>query len=506
VHIPFVPDDSETLTRLAAVLAERSDELLAAYVEGTQAIRYELLQTELVAQSRAAEVCPVFVGSALTGAGVRDLLFGIAELLPTDSADAEGPTHGTVFKVDRIESGAKVAYVRVHSGTIRVRDRLPISHGGLEPSREGKVTGITVFDKGSASAQTVLPAGRLGTVRGLADVRVGDILGTERESTRYARHFAPPTLEAIVVPRDPVDRGALRSALSLLAEQDPLIDVRQNDATQEISVSLYGEVQKEVIQATLANDFDIVVEFRETTTVYIERPIGTGEYVARLYEEAEPFLAGVGLRVDPAATESGVEFRLEVELGSMPYAFFRAVKETVGHALSQGLYGWRVTDCRVTMTHSAYLARQSSAHGVFDKNSSSTAGDFRNLTPLVLLEALRRAGTQVCEPIHQFELEIPAELVGTILSTLARLRAVPQTPAVRGSAAVVRGDIPAASVHELERRLPALTGGEGLIEVAFARYDPVRGAAPIAPRRDSNPLDRNEYLLRVVRRVPGGPG
>src|SRR5207244_13085936 len=130
------------------------------------------------------------------------------------------------------------------------------------------------------------------------------------------------------------------------------------------------------IQATLTDDFGSDVDCRETTTIYVERPVGTGECVARLGKEAKPFLAGIGLRVEPAPVDSGVEFRLEVELGSMPLAFFKAVEETVDETFQQGLYGWQVTDCTVTMTHSGYLARQSSSHGVFDKSSSSTTGNF----------------------------------------------------------------------------------------------------------------------------------
>ena len=49
-----------------------------------------------------------------------------------------------------------------------------------------------------------------------------------------------------------------------------------------------------------------------------------------------PFLATVGLRIEPAPIDSGVEFRLEVELGSMPLAFFKAVEDTVQETLRQG--------------------------------------------------------------------------------------------------------------------------------------------------------------------------
>jgi len=218
-------------------------------------------------------------------------------------------------------------------------------------------------------------------------------------------------------------------------------------------------------------------------------------------KEPNPFLATVGLRVEPAPFDTGVEFRLEVELGSMPFSFFKAVEDTVRATLHQGIHGWQVTDCTVTMTHSGYYPRQSHAHAVFDKSMSSTAGDFRNLTPLVLMSALEQAGTRVYEPMHRFRLDVPADTLGAVLPVLARLRAVPRTPATRGSWYLLEGEIPAARVHELQQALPALTRGEGVLECAFDHYQPVRGPVPTRPRSDHNPRNREEYLLHVMRRV-----
>ena len=225
------------------------------------------------------------------------------------AGDADGPVSGTVFKVERGPAGEKIAYVRMFSGTVRTRDRLQFGRDNA-----GKVTAISVFDRGAAVQRASVAAGQIGKLWGLGDIQIGDAIGMSRTASER-HHFAPPTLETVVVPRRPADRGALHAALAQLAEQDPLINLRQDDLRQEIFVSLYGEVQKEVIQATLANDFDIDVEFRETTTICIERPIGTGAAVEILGKAPNPFLATVGLRIEPAAIDAGVEFRLEVELG-----------------------------------------------------------------------------------------------------------------------------------------------------------------------------------------------
>jgi ribosomal protection tetracycline resistance protein len=153
------------------------------------------------------------------------------------------------------------------------------------------------------------------------------------------------------------------------------------------------------------------------------------------------------------------------------------------------------------MTHSGYLPRQSHAHQGFNKSMSSTGADFRGLTPLVVMTALKEAGTTVYEPIHRFHLEAPTALLGPLLPALARLHAVPQTPAIRGASCTLEGDIPAARVHELRQQLPALTRGEGVLECAFDRYHPVGGTSPTRPRWDHNPLDREEYLLHVAGRA-----
>ena len=487
--------DAAFTARLSEVLAEHDQAMMAAYVRGESQVSYRRLREELAAQTRRGWVHPVYFGSALTGAGVDALMSGVTELLPRAGRNAEGPASGWVFKIERGPADEKIAYVRMFSGTVRTRDRVRAGSG-----REQKVTAVSVFANGSDAPSGSVSAGQIAKLWGLAEVRVGDAVGSP--GRQVERHqFSPPTLETVVVPRDPHDRGALRAALAQLAEQDPLINVRQDDLRQEISVSLFGEVQKEVIGATLAADFGVSVGFRETTTVCVERLAGAGAAVERLGEAPNPFLATIGLRVAPAAAGSGVGFRIEVELGSMPLAFFRAVEDTVRETLRQGLHGWDVPDCSVAMTHSGYLGKHSLGHQRFNKSMSSTGEDYRKLTPLVLVSALRQAGTVVCEPIHRFRLDAPADGLGPLLALLARLRAVPLAQARHGAGLTVEGDIPAARVHRLRGELPALTRGEGVLECAFDRYEPVTGVGPTRPRTDHDPRNREVYLQRVTRRA-----
>jgi ribosomal protection tetracycline resistance protein len=474
---PSGEGDAAFRARLTEVLAERDDRMLAAYVEGDTGLTYRQLRAALAAQTGRALVHPVFFGSAITGAGIGPLMAGIAELLPAAIGDADGPVSGSTFKIERGSSGQKIAYVRMFSGTVHARDRLPFGRG-----LEDKVTSIAVFVRGSAVQQSAISAGEIGKLWGLAEIQIGDRIG--QVATEAPPHqFAPPTLESVVVAADPGDRARLRVALGQLAEQDPLINLRQDDE-QRIRVSLYGEVQKEVIQATLANDFGIDVAFRETTMIYIERPTGNAQALEILQADTHPYSATVGLRIEPGPIGSGIAFRLDFDPRLVPLYIYKttasfadAMTQYVRDVLRVGLYGWAVTDCVVTMNECNYYIGDG-PHKRILSTPRTTAADFRKLTPLVLRQALRQAGTVVCEPMTRVRIELPEGRMGQVLSALARFGAAVHAPALRDDVAVVEALLPTAQVHQLQQQLPGLTGGEGELESSFGGYEPVRGAFP----------------------------
>jgi ribosomal protection tetracycline resistance protein len=495
---PWGRDDAAFQAKLTEVLAEQDDKILAAYVDDETSVSYGRLREELVTQTRRMLVHPVFFGAALTGAGVESLMAGIVELLPADEGDVEGPVSGTVFKVERSPTGEKIAYVRMFSGTVRTRDQLRFGR-----DVEGKVTGISVFDRGSAVRRASVSAGEIGKLWGLAEIQIGDAIGAPRADAEH--QFAPPTLETVVVPKAPGDNGRLRVALAQLAEQDPLIDVRQDDVRRELSVSLYGDVQKEVIQATLANDFGLDVGFSETTTICIERPTGTGEAVEILRADSNPFLATIGLRIEPGTIDTGIDFRLRVDARTVPLYLYKTVDsfaermdQYVRQSLREGLFGWQVTDCIVTMTKCTYSVPDGPPSR---RGPLSAAADFRKLTPLVLMQALERARPVVCEPVLRVSLEIPAGTIGAVMAALARLGAAGETPSQQETLSTIETVLPAARVQDLQRQLPGLTGGEGVVDTSFAGYQPVSGDQPTRRRTTPNPLNPGEYMMHLARRA-----
>ena len=274
-------DLGEPAFSLAAteVLAGHDDTILRRYLDGPHAGTQPSCAGRWPSRRRGRLVLPVYFGAALTGVGVDDAPPRRSRrCCRRCDGDRDGAASGTVFKIERGPSGEKIAFVRMFAGTLRTRDRVRLGAG---ESAVATVTAIDVFDRGTTRRRPTTSAGEIAKVHGLSTARIGDTFGPAARAVE--RHAVRP---ADAGDRDraapPADKRAVFDALTDLAEQDPLIDLRQDDARQELFLSLYGEVQKEIVAQTLAAEHGLDIEFRPTTPVCIERPNGSGAAVEAL--------------------------------------------------------------------------------------------------------------------------------------------------------------------------------------------------------------------------------
>ncbi|HEY7042087.1 MAG TPA: translation factor GTPase family protein [Nocardioidaceae bacterium] len=441
-------------------LAEYDDDVLRHFVDATEPLAMPHALNLLTRTSAAGHLHPVYFGSAMTGAGVEELRAGIARHLPAYDADVDAPLHGRVFKIERRRSG-RAAFVRILAGRLCVRDNVPVFHrtrdGGVV-ERSGRVTAIRVFARGQETDEVPAAAGDIAVVTGLDDVAIGDQLGRWNADVAD-RLFAPPTLEAVVEPAVPAGRAALFEALQRLTDQDPFIQTRLDGVDEEVTVSLYGEVQKEVLTARLSEEFGVEARFLPTQVIHVERVSGVGEARGRVPMGN----VAVGLRVEPGPVGCGVDYRLGIERGWLLPSFHVAVEEGVFLGLQDGLFGWQVVDCRVTLVDGRFCA------------PTPSAGEFRRLTTSLLRKALERAGTTVCEPYSEFDLEFPSHVASTVLGALAAGRASDLQPQVGRERGQVTGVLPTASVPGLEQKLPDITEGRGVWFTRPAGHRPVVG-------------------------------
>ncbi|WP_037671305.1 tetracycline resistance ribosomal protection protein Otr(A) [Streptomyces griseus] len=439
----------------AETLAEVDTGILAAVVDGPEPTP-DTLRAALAARTADGSVHPVYFGSALGGQGVAELVGGLVRLLPEPgtapasepepAAPADAAPRGTVFAVRPGPGGERTAYLRLYEGEVTARQRLTFLRreaDGRTTEIPGRANRLEVIGRGGP-----LTGGNIATLTGVAGLRVGDRLGAPPPDR--APRFAPPTLETLARARRPEQAARLRSALLALADQDPLLHARPAD-DGATALLLYGEVQLEVVAATLAQDFGVEADFEPGRVRLLERPAGTGEAWEELpWLDHTRYWATIGLRVEPGPYGSGGVFTYETELGALPRAFHQAVEDTVHGTLRDGPHGRPVTDYRVTLIRSGFAP------------PLSTAADFRGLTPIVLRRALARAGTRVYEPYHAFEAEVPPDALAPVTARLASLGAEFKETTGGSTAWVITGELPARHVREAELRLPGLTHGEGV--------------------------------------------
>jgi len=75
-------------------------------------------------------------------------------------------------------------------------------------------------------------------------------------------------------------------------------------------------------------------------------------------------------------------------------------------------------------------------------------------------------------------LEVPTGDAATVQRVLARWGAELAGQTSAGEFTQLEARLVAARLHELQRQLPDLTGGEGVLEATFDGYRPVRGRPP----------------------------
>ena len=486
---PHHLDDRCWRDSIVDLLAETSDAVIEEFTRTEGRLSARFIQRELRSQIAMGQIVPLFYGSAITGAGVSELLSGIADWLPPAPEMADGPVSALVFRIARQPSGEKLAFARIFTGSLVVRDRVLIRRKSASDEAvelEERITGVDRFQAGATTRAESASSGEIVVLHGLRSVRFGDWIGEEHATARQADGMFPaPKLESVVRPVDPGDVSRLRAALEQLAEQDPLISLRQRNDEGEISVRLFGEVQKEVVTETLAREYAIAATFGPSQTICVERPAAVGSHVESISDGENPFYATLGFRIEPAAPGAGIRYHRQ--LGSLPPAFYRITEATVFETLSQGLFGWEVTDCDVTLDPAGFSA------------PLSTGGDFRKLAPLVLMRALANAGTDVCEPIEELTLEIPEETFSAVFGLLIDARATIETSTVDGASHRMICHVPTAELRIVEQRLPGLTRGDGNWTSVFAGYAPVTGKPPARVRVGPDPLNRAHYLAEVAR-------
>lgn len=484
VYIKNLFDECMINDNAIDVLSDLDEVFLEKYISDME-IKKEELQEKFVSYAKEGSVYPVFCGAAAIGLGIEDLLDGICSYFPCANGDSEDDLSGVVFKIERTNTNEKKVYVRLFKGKISVRDKIQ------SPNKEAaeKVKKINSLENGKVTEVQRIEAGDIGILYGLASFQVGDIIGISNNKVKNIS-MAKPTLKTTISAIDKEKNTELFRALTFLSEEDPLLQLEMNDLDKEIHVNLFGEVQMEILSSIIDDFYGIKVEFSNIQTIYKEAPKGTGTSIMHMNEELNPFYATVGLKIEPLERGQGLKYISNVSVGSLPKSFQNAIEEAVIKTSKQGLFGWEVTDAKVTLICGEFFS------------PVSTPSDFRNVTPMIFMEALFEAQTVLLEPLHEFELRIPQNVLSKAIWDLETMRATFNNPVVIEDEFSIKGLIPVENSKEYKMKIASYTQGKGMFITKIYGYKEVPADFKKARQKTTyDPLNKKEYLLHKLNTI-----
>lgn len=469
------PDDAGGICRapLSEAVAELDEAFLDAYLEGNAT--EELAQEVLAGLSKKGAAYPVLCGSALHDVGVAELLDACAAYLPSAGGQEQSAPSGVVFKVEHHPSIGKIAYIRLFDGVLKNRDAVQLK-GKKDPQ---KIVQIRKFSGEKYQDAGLLCAGDIGGVCGLSSAQAGDVIG-QADIPRL--RWSVPLMRVQVHPLEDGAYQKLFDALSILNEEDPLLDFYAS-AGGALSVSITGVIQTEVLQSMLESRFGISVQFGKPDVIYKETLVSSGTGRDR-YTMPKPCWADLTFSMEPLPRGSGIEYSSVVPPKKLPYRYQRHVEVSVPRALQQGVYGFAVTDVKITLVDGEYHPQHT--HPL----------DFFVCTPMAVANGLHTVGTKLLEPMLAFSVSAPEGDSGKIIGEIVNMRGSFDNPEIKNGRFLISGRVPVATSMEFPVRLSAMTGGEGVLSTRFDGYqDAPSDVKASVPLRGVDPLDRSKFIL-----------
>jgi ribosomal protection tetracycline resistance protein len=422
---------------------------------------------------------PVLYGSALKGLGIAGVLEAIIKYLPAPFMEGGMEPSGIVYKIYHGRVGGKAAYVRLYEGFIQIRKEV---YNSTKDAQE-KITSIFKFNGSQFEPAAFLEAGEIGIVCGLSSASVGDILGSANGLKKHHK-LASPTLTVRVYPSREEKLDDLVAAIKILEEEDPLLNVQWLDYERELHVQLMGMVQMEILTRILKNRFNIDAVFEKPTVVYKETPAAAGVGYVEMYT---PYYATLKMKVEPMPRGRGFIYESIFTTDFIFPRFQNEVAQTVPLVIKEGVLGWEVTDVKITLIggRSTQLATKPS--------------DYRAVTPIAVMDALRDAGTILLEPIQEYEMNISRDEAGIVIKDLVAMRASMDDQVVEGDRFIIKGVIPVATSMEYPVKIASLSQGRSIFKTKFIGYRecPVE-LGKIKQRKSVDPSDRENYLLSIT--------
>lgn len=450
----------------------------------------EYLESEKVEEDTIAEmignrkVYPCYFGSALKMEGVQEFMDGMTAYVEKNeqinSTDTNTSNFGAkVFKISRDPAGSRLTYLKVTSGTLKVKDTLTGIAGKQQSKKESdfaqdrsetvmnnweeKVNQIRIYSGEKYEMVQEAKSGMVCAVTGLNYTYPGEGLGIECDSEAPALE---PVLSYKIELPEGCDVHKMLGNLRILEEEDPMLKIVWNEELGEIHAKLMGAVQIEILKSLIKDRFGVDVEFDTGNIVYKETIQNTVEGVGHF--EPLRHYAEVHLKMEPGERGSGIVIGTDCSEDMLDKNWQRLILTHLLEKEHRGvLTGSVITDMKLTLT----AGRAHLKH--------TEGGDFRQATYRAVRQGLMQAESMLLEPYYDFQLEIPSGMIGRALTDIQRMNGETGTPQTEGEMTTIEGYAPVTGMRDYQMEVNSYTRGQGHLTCTFRGYEPCRNAEAV---------------------------
>ncbi len=460
---------------------EHDNELLEKYLGGDELTEDELRRA-IRTSTISGKLFPVFCASAFKNKGVRAMLDGVIDYLPSPcdvppiqghlpqhdetheirEASDDAPFSALAFKIMTDPFVGKLTYVRVYSGSLAAGSYVLNASKG----RKERVGRLLQMHANKREERDEVFAGDIAAVIGLKDVRTGDTLcHPDQPIILEAMSFPEPVISVAIEPKTRADQDKLSSGLVKLADEDPTFRVHTDPETSQTIINGMGELHLEIIVDRLKREFSVEANIGRPQVSYRETIRGRSEKIVGKFVRQSGGRGQYGhvvINVEPLRSGVGFVFEDRIKGGAIPREYISSVEQGIKEALETGiLAGYPVIDVRVELIDGSY----------HDVDSSEIA--FKIAGSMAIKDGIRKSKPVLLEPVMDVEVVTPQDYMGEIIGDLSSRRGKIGGMTDRGDAQVIGASVPLGEMFGYTTTLRSLSQGRAVYTMQFAHYEEV---------------------------------
>jgi elongation factor G len=461
-------------------LADLDDHIMEKYLQEEE-ISSEEIKAALRKATLTGEITPVFCGTALKNKGVRLVLDGVVDYLPSpiDMGDTKGHVpheedkeltrHASddehfsalAFKVLTDPHVGKLTFIRVYSGVLYKGDQVLNARTGRK-ERLGRLLEMHADERTDLDE---LRAGDIGAVIGCKNTGTGDTLCEAKHPiTLMPVDFPDPVVYIAIEPKTRADQDKMSDALNKLSEEDPTFRVSSDEETGQTIISGMGELHLEIIVDRMLREFNVGANVGRPMVAYRESIRSAAEAEGKFIRQSggRGQYGKVYLRVEPGEKNSHFVFENKIVGGVIPKEFIPAVEKGCRQALETGIVsGYPMVDVKVTLLDGDYHEVDSS------ELAYTIAGS------LALKDAVPQANPVLLEPVMKVEVTCPDEYTGDVMNDFSGRRGRLEGMTGDGTVKEIIAMVPLAEMFGYANDIRSRTQGRATYSMEFAQYEPV---------------------------------